>query len=81
MTDPAIIEAAFNSLWSNTRVNDVALSPDLLYTLAEKVTTYIAPLIRAATLEEAAMAIETNEEDYLVRMEAAGKIRALKEQP
>ena len=41
----------------------------------------VTPLIRAATLEEAAQRIEADEEDYLVRNEVAAMLRSLKEQP
>jgi hypothetical protein len=41
----------------------------------------VAPLIRAAALEEAALRIEADEEDYLMRMYVAAAIRTLKEQP
>jgi len=42
---------------------------------------FYTPLIRAEALEEAALRIEADEEDYLVRNEVAAAIRALKEQP
>jgi hypothetical protein len=80
MTD--IIEAAFNSLWTNTRVSDVVLSPTLLHTLAEKVTAAVAPLIRAAALEEAAKVAE--KQPYYpadICNLIAAVIRSLKEQP
>jgi hypothetical protein len=41
----------------------------------------VAPLIRAAALEEAALRIEADEEDYLMRMYAAEAIRTLKDKP
>jgi hypothetical protein len=79
--DHAIIEAAFNSLWTNTRVSDVVLSPTLLHTLAEKVTAAVAPLIRAAALEEAAKVAKDGYYSIPSREEFVAAIRALKEQP
>jgi hypothetical protein len=41
----------------------------------------VTPLIRADALEEAALRIEADEEDYLMRMYVAGAIRTLKDKP
>lgn len=77
MTDD-IIEVAARALQDalgNT------LLPILNRHIASIVLTAVTPLIRAATLEEAALRIEAAEEDYLMRNEIAAAIRALKEQP
>jgi hypothetical protein len=83
-----IIEAAARALREiEDNPNDVPIwGGDYRYT-AERVLAAVAPLIRAAALEEAAALIETYGEDYpsegdwLMRGDVAAKLRAMKEQP
>jgi hypothetical protein len=79
----AIIEAAARAMAGYVWPGEDELHCDL----AMRVLAAVAPLIRAAALEEAAALIETFGEDYpsdgdwLMRGDVAAKLRAMKEQP
>jgi excisionase family DNA binding protein len=73
MTD-AIIEAAARALRS---ASAWTISAESASAYAEVVLTTVTPLIEATALERAAKAIETEEEDYLMRGEVVAAIRAL----
>jgi hypothetical protein len=73
MTD-AIIEAAARALQS---ASAWTIGTNMARSYVETIISYTKPGIEAAALERAAKAIETEEEDYLMREEVAAAIRAL----
>jgi hypothetical protein len=77
-TDPAIIEAAARAMSDE---DAAGMDPWWYRNLAQSALAAVTPMIEAAALERAAKAIETEEEDYLMRGEVVAAIRALKEQP
>jgi hypothetical protein len=75
---PTIIEAAARALHDDPYI---IVGGEEVQRLACSIVAAVTPLIRAAALEEVALRIEADEEDYLMRMDVAAAIRTLKEQP